>query len=201
MKKILLSVGIIAIVAIGAIGATRAYFSDTAEMTGNTFTAGTLALKLDNNVDGGTQNWVDSFDVTSADFRAANGWTGENYFKYTEFLKISGFSNLYPGVTKTQIIDIKNAGSIDGIPSIKFDASNDNGLYQYTSISVKYNNALVAEGPLSAWNNGQARSTGVKLPADGVGNFEITLSVSPNAGNDAQGAHFDLKTTFGLNQN
>ena len=44
MKKILLSLAVITIVAVGAIGATRAYFSSTATSTTNTFTAGTLKL-------------------------------------------------------------------------------------------------------------------------------------------------------------
>ena len=46
MKKILLSVLTIALVAVVAAGATQALFSDTEESTGNTFTAGTLDLKV-----------------------------------------------------------------------------------------------------------------------------------------------------------
>ncbi|MDD5152496.1 MAG: TasA family protein [Candidatus Pacebacteria bacterium] len=46
MKRILLSLSVIAAVAIGAVGATRAYFSDTETSTGNTFTAGTLDITL-----------------------------------------------------------------------------------------------------------------------------------------------------------
>jgi len=46
MKKILLSFGVIAIVAIGVIGATRAYFSDTKLVTGNTFTTGTIDISV-----------------------------------------------------------------------------------------------------------------------------------------------------------
>lgn len=47
MKKILLSLGIIAVVAIVAINATGAFFSDTETSTGNTFTAGAIDLKID----------------------------------------------------------------------------------------------------------------------------------------------------------
>jgi|SRR3989338_1829027 len=46
MKKILISLAIIAVVAVVAFGATRAYFSDTETSSGNTFTAGTLDLNL-----------------------------------------------------------------------------------------------------------------------------------------------------------
>jgi predicted ribosomally synthesized peptide with SipW-like signal peptide len=47
MKKIVLSVAMIAAVAAIAIGATTAYFSDTETSTGNTFTAGSLDLTID----------------------------------------------------------------------------------------------------------------------------------------------------------
>lgn len=47
MKKILISVGIIGVVAAAIIGGTVAYFSDTETSTGNTFTAGSIDLKID----------------------------------------------------------------------------------------------------------------------------------------------------------
>ena len=46
-KKILVSLSIIGIVAAMAIGATTAYFSDTETSEGNTFTAGSIDLKID----------------------------------------------------------------------------------------------------------------------------------------------------------
>ena len=51
-KKILMSFGVIAIVAAIAIGGTVAYFSDTETSTGNTFTAGSIDLKIDLDRDG-----------------------------------------------------------------------------------------------------------------------------------------------------
>jgi len=47
MKKILLSVSVIAVVAAVVFGITTAFFSDTETSTGNTFTAGSLDLKVD----------------------------------------------------------------------------------------------------------------------------------------------------------
>ncbi|MDP2705064.1 MAG: SipW-dependent-type signal peptide-containing protein [bacterium] len=47
MKKILLSLGMISVVAVLAIGATGAFFSDTETSTGNTFTAGAVDLTVD----------------------------------------------------------------------------------------------------------------------------------------------------------
>ena len=48
MKKILISVSIIAAAAAVIVGATTAFFSDTETSTGNTFTAGAIDLKIDN---------------------------------------------------------------------------------------------------------------------------------------------------------
>ncbi|MEX0931758.1 MAG: TasA family protein [Candidatus Paceibacterota bacterium] len=48
MKKILLSVAVIAFVGTAIAGATGAFFSDTETSTGNTFTAGAIDLKIDN---------------------------------------------------------------------------------------------------------------------------------------------------------
>jgi predicted ribosomally synthesized peptide with SipW-like signal peptide len=47
-KKILISLSVIAAVAALAIGGTIAYFSDTETSTGNTFTAGTIDISVDN---------------------------------------------------------------------------------------------------------------------------------------------------------
>jgi predicted ribosomally synthesized peptide with SipW-like signal peptide len=47
-KKILISLGIIGVVAAVTVGLTTAYFSDTETSTGNTFTAGAIDLKIDN---------------------------------------------------------------------------------------------------------------------------------------------------------
>lgn len=46
--KILKSLAVIAFIAAIAVGATTAYFSDTETSTGNTFTAGSIDLKIDN---------------------------------------------------------------------------------------------------------------------------------------------------------
>ena len=48
MKKIILSLSVIAVAAAVVVGATTAFFSDTETSTGNTFTAGSIDLKIDN---------------------------------------------------------------------------------------------------------------------------------------------------------
>lgn len=47
MKKILLSLSMITVVAVAAVGATGAFYGDTETSTGNTFTAGAIELKVD----------------------------------------------------------------------------------------------------------------------------------------------------------
>jgi len=47
MKKIILSLAVIAMVGAVAVGVTRSFFSDTETSTGNTFTAGAIDLKVD----------------------------------------------------------------------------------------------------------------------------------------------------------
>lgn len=68
MKKIMLSLAVIAIVAVGAIGATRAYFSDTKTSTGNTFTAGSINLNDGLTTTKFTFNDMKPGDMQNADF-------------------------------------------------------------------------------------------------------------------------------------
>ncbi|MFH1657479.1 MAG: TasA family protein [bacterium] len=58
MKKILISLGIIAVVAAIATGVTISYFSDTEVATGNTLTAGTIDIDID-----GQNRFSDNFAV------------------------------------------------------------------------------------------------------------------------------------------
>jgi len=58
MKKIIISLSIMAMVAGIVIGATGAFFSDTETSTGNTFTAGTIDIAID-----GQNPWSESYDI------------------------------------------------------------------------------------------------------------------------------------------
>jgi len=58
MKKILLSLSMIAVVGVIVLGATGAFFSDTETSTGNTFTAGAIDLKVDNH------SWYNGLECT-----------------------------------------------------------------------------------------------------------------------------------------
>ncbi len=92
MKKILLSLAVIAIVGVGAIGATKAFFSSTANATGNVFTAGTLNLRIAKDSAG----------------TPINGWETSQNASWN-------FSNMAPGGTPSvSSVWLKNTGSIDG---------------------------------------------------------------------------------------
>jgi predicted ribosomally synthesized peptide with SipW-like signal peptide len=67
VKKILFTVMAV-VLCIGLVGGAFAYFSDTEESTGNTFTAGTLDLKLN---DGDPDEWDDG---ASATWVSPDGW-------------------------------------------------------------------------------------------------------------------------------
>jgi predicted ribosomally synthesized peptide with SipW-like signal peptide len=68
MKKIAISLGIIGVVAAIVVGGTIAYFSDTETSTGNTFTAGSIDLGIDNTSyyngkESPTTTWSLSYDL------------------------------------------------------------------------------------------------------------------------------------------
>ena len=62
MKKIIVSLAIIAVVGVVVVGATTAYFSDTETSSGNTFTAGVIDISID-----GDNPWNETF--TMADMK------------------------------------------------------------------------------------------------------------------------------------
>ena len=73
MKKILVSISIIGMVAVIAIGATVAYFQDTETSSGNTFSAGILDLKIKDN----DEDWGDGVHATwtaPPDVKPGDAW-------------------------------------------------------------------------------------------------------------------------------
>jgi predicted ribosomally synthesized peptide with SipW-like signal peptide len=95
MKKILgLSIAALLVIAMVA-GGTFAYFQDTETSTGNSFTAGTLDLKLD----GGDINVV-KFTVTNAN----PGESGHNFWTLHNAGSLQGYLNL-SGIS---VVDIEN---------------------------------------------------------------------------------------------
>jgi predicted ribosomally synthesized peptide with SipW-like signal peptide len=194
MKKILLSLGVIAIVAVGAIGATRAYFSDTATVSGSTITAGTLDLKVDSNLSGGTQEWSDGFSSPVT------------------------FANLAPGFSQSQTVDIQKQGSVDGQASIRFHltANKDKtvsgdwsgSLAQNMRVKVSYapNNTdfggVLYDYTLAEFHaNTNQLLLGAITGSDKIASVKLEWYIPTSAGNDIQGDSLTVDTIFGLAQN
>ncbi|OGD63881.1 hypothetical protein A2160_01455 [Candidatus Beckwithbacteria bacterium RBG_13_42_9] len=77
MKKILLSLMTVVLVGAATVGATRAYFSDTETSAGNTFEAGRLDLRIDNN---STYNGLPNPSATFS----IRDLTNELFFNFTD---------------------------------------------------------------------------------------------------------------------
>jgi len=86
MKKILLSLSVVAAVAVVVVGATTAFFSDTETSTGNTFTAGAIDLKID--FDG-------YFNKVADGHPNAGSWDEKDLVVGTD--KFFNFTDLKPG--------------------------------------------------------------------------------------------------------
>lgn len=98
MRKLFLSVAVIGITSAIAIGATSAYFSDTEVSSANTFTAGTLDLKIDD------QDGAQVAHVTFANVVPAVQWQGAEY-DHQWVLKNTG---TLPGTVTYKIKNIQN---------------------------------------------------------------------------------------------
>ena len=88
MKKIILSLAIIAIAGTVTVGLTRAYFSDTETSTGNTFTAGTLDLNV---------NGQDQGIIPVVVGNIAPGWSKDITYTVKNAGSISGNLSLASG--------------------------------------------------------------------------------------------------------
>lgn len=105
MKKILISLSIVAAVAAVVVGATTSFFSDTETSTGNTFTAGAIDLGVDNTsyyngvLNTGT-SWGLDFDIDNTEFPGDNPLTlnvVENGYSLPIVRQFFNFSDLKPG--------------------------------------------------------------------------------------------------------
>jgi len=204
MSMIFRSLFVIAAVAAIAGGATFAYYSDSDKITGNTFSAGGMDLKIDKHVDRNEFIWSNTF------------YSGE---------KISG---LYPGYPfnsekNWQIIDIRNVGVVDGMVTFDINRTTDfNELSSNLKFSVYYNEHNADSG-LPHDSDGWSRKiykksiselissdpiTLGRLTADGtdindaknIASVKIEWFVNPEAGNEIQGKSATLDVVFGLEQ-
>ena len=130
-KKILVSLSVIAAVAAIAIGGTVAYFSDTETSTGNTFTAGSLDLKVDSTC----HYWTDANadgqyeDVVCDNF---GNWSETDLGPAYKFFN---FSDVKPGDKGENTISLKPVNNDAYICAYVMNLMNDdNGLTEPESI-------------------------------------------------------------------
>jgi len=96
MKKILLSVAVIAAVAAVVVGVTTAFFSDTETSTGNTFTAGSLDLKISNT------SYIKDHETGRIVYNQGTSWTAKDL----DGEKFFNFSDVKPGDVGEDTIDL-----------------------------------------------------------------------------------------------
>lgn len=109
MKKIFMSILVIAITAVMVASATTSYFSDTETSTGNSLTAGTLDLLID----GGDNNVV-KFNVSNL----APGGQPKGKYVFTNNGSIAGYLNISD-------IDVRNIENVLTEPEIEAGDTTD----------------------------------------------------------------------------
>jgi spore coat-associated protein N len=107
VKKLLIA-SLAMILTLGLMGGSFAYFSDTETSNGNTFTAGTLDLKVDTDPTGGV-TWSDGPLGSLNDTSALNDM----------------INNMAPGDYISGNFGIKNDGSIEGVADFKVTVTAD----------------------------------------------------------------------------
>lgn len=207
MTKIIKSVAVIAFVAAIAVGATSAYFSDTATVTGSTFSAGTLDLKIDSDPSPSGQTWSDGFASPIV------------------------LANLAPGFAGEQIVDIKKIGTIDGMASVRLVVtsnkentllplesaigdneagdSNWNGeLANNIRVKISYapNNtdfgSVLYDYTLAEFNaNSNQLPLGALSGSDKIASIKFEYSIPNSVGNNIMTDSVTVDTIFGLEQN
>ncbi|MFA6896656.1 MAG: TasA family protein [Candidatus Paceibacterota bacterium] len=187
MKKILLSLAVIAIATTVVIGATRAYFSDTETSTGNTFSTGTIDI----NVNGGT--WEASDPYTLTDMKP--GYT--DYVNFTINNTGSNPANIWKKLTGMVTTGADNEAELRD--AIVYDLSVK--VYRVNDTAPFWFQTIYADTDLKTLNDVYGSMTtedkGVFLGMipEG-GRMEVTQSyhMAETAGNDYQSASmtFDM---------
>lgn len=199
MKKIILSLGVIAIVAVGAIGATRSFFSDTETSTGNTFTAGAIDLKIDshatyNNQEVAGSTWAVEKDLVTGDkfFNFSDikpGDVGEN----TISLHVIN-NDAYVCATVSNLTDNENGinepeSSVDTTPStgelsstMLWKVWKDDGDNIWETGETVLAEGHPTNGTLALYDS----TTGAPLSASGTGYLGVSWTLPSASGNETQ---------------
>jgi predicted ribosomally synthesized peptide with SipW-like signal peptide len=212
MKKILISLMTLVLV-LGLVGAgTMAYFSDTETSTGNTFTAGTLNLQLDDpdeeDANGVTASWL---NTNMAPGDSVSGWVDVvNAGTLTaDHVEIS-FANTVTNVVTPAEIGADDTDISDSIQVTTMTYSSGGSLVDFLAITGGvFDNATIEAADT---NNSDTITLdeldGVTLddvtpaPAANGGEerFNMTIQLLPGTGNGNQGDSVTTVITFTLNQ-
>jgi len=208
MKKVLISLSIIAAVAAIVVGATTAYFSDTETSTGNTFTAGTIDISIDD------QNpWSEKFTMADMKpcytdyitFRIENDRSGANpvdiYKKITDINEDSG-DITEPECTEQQGTWDNGTCTWNGNNTDNNDLSSviwyDLSVEVYDSNNNKiWHQVIYTDDDHKSIDDVYGNDGEVYLgmiPANGYMIVKQSYHLSPNAGNEYQGD----KMTFNI---
>ena len=212
MKKILISLMAIALV-IGLVGAgTMAYFYDTETSEGNTFTAGTLNLMLDDpneeDSNGVTASWL---NINMAPGDSVSGWVdvvnaGTLAANHTEISFANTVTNaVTPAEIGTDDVDIS-----DSIQVTVMTYSAGASLVDFLAITGGvFNNAAIEAADTNNSDtitlnelNGVTLDNVTPAPAANGGEerFNMTVQLLPTTGNGNQGDSVTTVITFELNQ-
>ena len=203
-KEILLSLIIISTVAALVSGVTFAFFRDTETSSGNTFTAGTLDLKIKD----GDQSWSDG--ITTAEWEMTDMKPGDG----PEYGSIC-FKNV--GSIEADHLEITCDYTIDENDCLEQETNcanspDDMAYYmEITEMTYYYDGNSIDCLPLISDTNGNGYKDLQDLKVSGVDNLpppndvgdekvDIYIKFREEAGNDFQGDTFKLTMIFTLNQ-
>jgi predicted ribosomally synthesized peptide with SipW-like signal peptide len=188
-KKLLASIVVIGILAFAIGWGTYSYFSDTETSTGNTFSAGTLDLKVD-----GKDNPLDVY------FNVANVKPGESGSK-TIALKNDGT------IGGTAKIHIKNVANSEGEnPESETDTAEPGDLGKYLVLKIWYDaegDGFEADDLIVTDEVNDLNSVLTTLGALGAGltrNVKIDWELPSGVGNDVMGDIVTFDIEFSLVQ-
>lgn len=191
MKRLVFSILVVASV-LGSIGVgSWAYFSDVATSTGNSFTMGTLDLRVREGAGADEWDWADGVSIT---------WS---------------MTNMKPGDEVYRWVDLKSVGSLQG-GSLRARADNTvqgtqdmDRMLEIASLALTNGattdgRALVADANGNGWKDLDDLEAGPLVlpwdPTGGVHTWELSVRFHPTAGNPYKGGTVTSTFSFVLNQ-
>jgi len=197
-KRIILSLAMIVLTIAGVTSATMAYFSDTATSTGNTFTAGTLGLTLDEtgtipiNLTNMQPGDIESGSMTVENTGSLPGWLGIRS-SYVEADNNTGADNVGPNTTAKMLLVTAFTADGNNRWSAIPDVDNDGRITVYDMV-----NDTTAVAPPHA--GGLWYSYDDNMTVDESHVYAMTVQFDPNAGNAYQGDGITWTFEFLLDQ-